>query len=117
MVPSNRPFNVSLVRPRTLVLLVSSTAIDCLLWHWSLADGHDILALASGMTLLPLAAVSGAFLGVQAMAMAARLARYVPQAAVRRTQRRQTAPASRLPEGPQTADPEAPSSSTGRLAA
>ncbi len=46
------------MRPRALMLLLVATAADYLLWHWSLAGGHDVLALASGMTLLPLVALS-----------------------------------------------------------
>jgi hypothetical protein len=46
------------VRLRALVLLLVLTAGDYLLWNWSIADGHDILSLVAGLTLLPLAAVS-----------------------------------------------------------
>ena len=46
------------MRPRALVLLLPLTAIDYLLWDWSVAGSHDVLALISGMTLLPLAVLS-----------------------------------------------------------
>lgn len=46
------------VRPRPLALLLALTGGDYLLWHWSLAGSHDVLALASGLTLLPLMALS-----------------------------------------------------------
>jgi hypothetical protein len=46
------------VRLRALVFLLVLTAADYLLWDWSIADGHDIVSLVAGLTLLPLAAVS-----------------------------------------------------------
>jgi hypothetical protein len=46
------------VRLRALVFLLVLTAGDYLLWDWSIADGHDIVSLVAGLTLLPLAAVS-----------------------------------------------------------
>jgi hypothetical protein len=65
----------SRVRPRALPLLLSLTAGDCLLWHRSLAGGHDLLALASGMTLLPLAALSLGLVGLTTLRALARLLR------------------------------------------
>jgi hypothetical protein len=41
------------LRPR-LVLVVLLALGDYLLWNWSLSANHDILALVSGMTLIPL---------------------------------------------------------------
>lgn len=38
--------------------LLVLTAVDYALWDWSIADGHDIVSLGAGLTLLPLAAVS-----------------------------------------------------------
>jgi hypothetical protein len=55
------------VRPRALVWLLPLTAGDYLLWNWSLAGSHDMLALASGMTLLPLAVVSLGTAGLAAI--------------------------------------------------
>jgi hypothetical protein len=46
------------VRLRAVVFLLVLTAGDYLLWDWSIADGHDIVSLVAGLTLLPLAAVS-----------------------------------------------------------
>jgi hypothetical protein len=46
------------VRPRALASLLALTAGDYLLWDWSLAGSHDVIALAAGLTLLPLAVVS-----------------------------------------------------------
>jgi hypothetical protein len=40
------------------------TAADYVLWDWSIADGHDIVSLVAGLTLLPLAAVSLGGLGL-----------------------------------------------------
>jgi hypothetical protein len=45
------------------VPLLVLTAVDYVLWDWSIADGRDIVSLVAGLTLLPLAAVSlGGFL-------------------------------------------------------
>jgi hypothetical protein len=46
------------VRLRALVPLLVLTVVDYALWDWSIADGHDIVSLVAGLTLLPLAAVS-----------------------------------------------------------
>jgi hypothetical protein len=46
------------VRLRALAFLLLLTAGDYLLWNWSIANGHDIMSLVAGLTLLPLAAVS-----------------------------------------------------------
>jgi hypothetical protein len=40
------------------VPLLVLTAVDYVLWDWSIAGGHDIVSLVAGLTLLPLAAVS-----------------------------------------------------------
>jgi hypothetical protein len=42
------------------------TAADYALWDWSIADGHDIVSLVAGLTLLPLAAATLALLAVGA---------------------------------------------------
>ena len=52
------------VRLRALVFLLVLTAGDYLLWDWSIAEGHDIVSLVAGLTLLPLAAVSLGGLGL-----------------------------------------------------
>ena len=46
------------MRLRALVSLLVLTAADYVLWDWSIAEGHDIVSLVAGLTLLPLAAVS-----------------------------------------------------------
>jgi hypothetical protein len=45
------------VRLRALVFLLALTAGDYMLWGWSIANGHDVVSLVAGLTLLPLAAV------------------------------------------------------------
>ena len=63
------------VRYRALALPLALTGGDYLLWNWSLASGHDIVALVAGLTLLPLVALSGGLVGVAALSLVARLAR------------------------------------------
>ena len=46
------------MRLTALVFLLVLTAGDYVLWDWSIADGHDVVSLVAGLTLLPLAAVS-----------------------------------------------------------
>jgi len=46
------------VRLRALVPLLVLTGLDYALWNWSIADGHDIVSLIAGLTLLPLAAIT-----------------------------------------------------------
>jgi hypothetical protein len=46
------------VRLRALVFLLVLTVADLLLWNWSIANGHDVLSLVAGLTLLPLGAMS-----------------------------------------------------------
>jgi hypothetical protein len=46
------------VRLRALPLLLAMTTGDYALWDWSIADGHDVVSLVAGLTLIPLAAVS-----------------------------------------------------------
>jgi hypothetical protein len=54
------------VRLRALPLLLALTAADYALWDWSIADGHDLVSLIAGLTLLPLAAATLAMLAVGA---------------------------------------------------
>ena len=58
IVPSQAPDNLRPVRLRALVPLLVLTGVDYVLWDWSIANGHDILSLVAGLTLLPLAALS-----------------------------------------------------------
>jgi hypothetical protein len=43
------------VHHRPLAFVLALAAGDYLLWNWSLAGGHDVVALISGLTLPPLA--------------------------------------------------------------
>lgn len=52
------------MRLRALPLLLALTAADYALWDWSIAGGHDVVSLVSGLTLLPLAAATLAMLAV-----------------------------------------------------
>jgi hypothetical protein len=66
------------VSRRTPVLVIGLTVGDYLLWNWSLNSSHDVIALASGLTLPPLVLVSvwvlalGAIQGIAAIARLAR---------------------------------------------
>ncbi len=51
---------------RPLVLVLGLTVGDYLLWNWSLGGNHDALALASGLTLPPLALLALWLLAVAA---------------------------------------------------
>jgi hypothetical protein len=42
---------------RPLAFVSALTVSDYLLWNWSLTNGHDVLALIAGLTLLPLGTV------------------------------------------------------------
>lgn len=54
------------MRLRALPLLLVLTAADYALWTWSIADGHDVVSLVAGLTLLPLAAATLALIAVGA---------------------------------------------------
>ena len=56
--PSPLPFRVWSVSRRPLVTVPALTLGDLLLWHWSLAAHHEVLALASGLSLPPLLVAS-----------------------------------------------------------
>jgi hypothetical protein len=60
------------VSHRPLALVSGLTAGDYLLWNWSLTNGHDVLALIAGLTLLPLGA---AWVWLLTLSMARLLAR------------------------------------------
>jgi hypothetical protein len=64
IVPSHKPTKLRGVRLRALVFLLVLTAVDYLLWNWSIANGRDVLSLGAGLTLLPLAALSVAQLAL-----------------------------------------------------
>ena len=59
----------------TLVTVPVLTFGDLLLWHWSLAGGHDVLALVSGLTFLPLLVASIWLLAITLVRVLARGAR------------------------------------------
>lgn len=63
------------MRPRALLLLLPLSACDYALWNWSVTGNHDVLALASGMTLLPLAAITLGLLCWAALGVAGQLLR------------------------------------------
>jgi hypothetical protein len=66
------------------VPLLVLTAVDYVLWDWSIADGHDITSLVAGLTLLPLAAVSlGGLVLTGARLMGLLLGRSGPRARAR----------------------------------
>ncbi|HEX5308913.1 MAG TPA: hypothetical protein VFW38_07515 [Solirubrobacteraceae bacterium] len=54
------------MRLRALPVLLALTAADYALWHWSIANSHDIVSLVSGLTLLPLLAATLAMLALGA---------------------------------------------------
>lgn len=54
------------MRLRALPLLLVLTVADYALWNWSIADGHDVVSLVAGLTLLPLTAATLALLVVGA---------------------------------------------------
>jgi hypothetical protein len=96
-----------------LVFLVVLTAGDYLLWDWSIADGHDIVSLVAGLTLLPLAAVSfGGLVLVGARLLAWLLGRSSTSARAGRASRE--ADESKRPRHASASESD---SSSGRLAA
>lgn len=106
------------VRIRALAVVLPVTAGDYLLWNWSVAGSHDVVALASGMTLLPLVAISLGLIGLGALRLVAlmlarsrTIARAVHPASAR------TTAASRQAERPIASAAERRSPSERKLAA
>jgi hypothetical protein len=99
------------------VPLLVLTAVDYALWDWSIADGHDIVSLVAGLTLLPLAIVTA---GGLALAGARLLALLLGRGGASRRTLAGAAPRARgaatekQPAHATRANPDAPS---GRLAA
>jgi hypothetical protein len=62
------------VRHRPLAFVLALAAGDYLLWNWSLAGGHDVLALIAGLTLPPLAIAAAALIVLSAARLVARSA-------------------------------------------
>ena len=84
---------------RPLVFLTGLTLGDFLLWNWSLNGNHDVLALASGLTLPPLAV---AFLWLLVLNLARLIVLVARRPAARRRLRTSTArPATATPQATQ----------------
>ena len=79
---------------RPLVFVAGLTLGDYLLWNWSLSGDHDVLAMAAGLTLPPLALATLSLLVLSLLRVAARRARSI---ALLRPRRRATAPAAHPP--------------------
>ncbi|HEX4838228.1 MAG TPA: hypothetical protein VFV03_06885 [Solirubrobacteraceae bacterium] len=101
------------MRLRALAFLLVLTAGDYLLWDWSIANGHDILSLVSGLTLLPLAVVS---VGLLALAGARLLALLVGRSSTATRAARASRPVEATEQPPHASASE-PDPSSGRLAA
>ena len=99
------------MRLRALPLMLVLTGCDYVLWTWSIADGHDVLSLVSGLTLLPLLAATLALLAIGA----ARLVGFVLELRSARTLAAQP-PAAPLSSAP-PAEPAAREQTSRRLAA
>ncbi len=100
---------------RPLVFVLGLTLGDYLLWNWSLNSNHDIIALASGLTLPPLALVSAWLLALGCArilgALTQRRSALRDAAMRRRASRRAASRSDRLAPG------ESPVSATGTEAA
>jgi hypothetical protein len=72
-----------IVSRRPLVIVPALTLGDLLLWHWSLAAHHEILALVSGLSLPPLVVASMWLVALACVQLLARGVR-VPLARVSR---------------------------------
>lgn len=109
---------------RPLVFVLGLTVGDYLLWNWSLNGSHDVIALASGLTLPPLALASLWVLAVGAAHLLALTAKR-PAKRTRPTGTSRRSALGRAASTPQgsvaTEDPAvpkaAPGSSSGRIAA
>jgi hypothetical protein len=107
-----------IVLRRPLALVSGLTLGDYLLWNWSLSDGHDVLALVSGLTLPPLAIACVWLLAVSLARLLARSTRRSPVHAGRRrahAEREQQHPARGSGTTAGTSD-QPPASATGSSA-
>src|SRR5256885_728666 len=86
------------VSHRPLVFVAGLTLGDYLLWNWSLSGNHDVLAMAAGLTLPPLALATLALLALSLLRVVARRARSIARLRPRRRAAAQAAhPPPRLP--------------------
>jgi hypothetical protein len=83
--------------------VLALTVGDYLLWNWSLNGNHDVIALASGLTLPPLALVSLWVLALAAMKLLAAGARLRRSPSVGPGTRAAPAESSRRPPARATA--------------
>lgn len=100
------------VRLRALPVLLVLTGGDYALWTWSIADGHDVTSLVSGLALLPLLAATLAVLALGA----ARLLGLVLERPSARADTALRPPVRPLPSAP-PAEPAAREQTSRRLAA
>jgi hypothetical protein len=87
-----------------LPLLLVLTAGDYALWAWSIAEGHDVVSLVAGLTLLPSAAACLAMLAVGAARLLG-MALERPSARAGERERAVAKPAS-VPSSPESAKDE-----------
>jgi hypothetical protein len=101
------------VRLRALAFLVILTTGDYLLWSWSIANGHDILSLVAGLTLIPLAAVGFA----QLILTGGRVTALLLGRSSKATRTEQTSPKTNSREHPGRNSSAQADPSSGKLAA
>jgi hypothetical protein len=90
------------VARRPLVFVLVLTVGDYLVWNWSLNGNHDVIALASGLTLPPLALASIWLLAIGGARLLGAMARRPPAGAIaprRRSRGYETGPAPGRAEG------------------
>jgi hypothetical protein len=108
------------VSRRPLVFVLALTVGDYLLWDWSLSGSHDVIALASGLTLPPLVLASLWVLAIGAARLLALTARRPARRTRAGSASRRSAPARTASPAQSSIameDPAAPGSSSGRIAA
>ncbi len=105
------------LRPLACVLLLALG--DYALWNWSLSANHDIVALVSGMTLIPLLIASVWLLALTGAHLLARAARRPGESARAGTRRPTTkhAPTLRDPAAVGAGEVPATASPSSKIAA